>query len=88
MTAITLNELAKRLSEIIEQNRASGWSDRNDLPVVVSVQPPPRKYRQHRRNAKHYPLRYASSAMTGLTDSSGQKLNVVELITNEHEAIN
>ncbi len=63
---MTLKELHKRLGEIISQNDERGWSERNDLPMVVAINPLPRFKGQHYKNAKRFPIKYASSAQCGM----------------------
>lgn len=86
---MTLNQLAARLNEIIEQNKRSGKAERNDLPVVVEINPPPRQKGQHYKNSKSYAIRYAGSAMSTLLSKQSPtgKINVMCLVTNESDRI-
>ena len=56
----TLRQLASRLNEIIAENDARRWSERNDLPAVIAIikHTPTRKVRQ-----TFYEVDYVSSAM-------------------------
>jgi hypothetical protein len=83
MKTTTLKELAARLNSIIAENEARGWSERNDLPVVIEVSPLPRQPRQHFKSAKMYYVDYASSAMTGFTDAAGKRKQAMVINTSE-----
>jgi hypothetical protein len=81
---MNINQLIARLIEVRDQNAAS-WPERNDLPMVVAVEPAVRMKGQRRRNSRYFTLQYASSAMHGLPVNTPEfsKRNALVLVTSE-----
>ena len=57
---MTLRQLHARLGDIIEQNKARGWDERNDLPTSVVVQ-----MGKTWRSEKRFTIINASAGMEG-----------------------
>lgn len=72
---MTLKKLQARVNEIIAENERRGWSDRNDLPVIVRVQ---RRTPTNRVRNRFIPIQYMSSAQLTVYNKK-----CVELIAEE-----
>lgn len=84
---MTLRQLRDRLTAIIEENDARGWSDRNDKPVCVQVHQT-KTPSGRTRKSRFLPIAWAPDSLMGIHAKDGTRVDVIAVDAYDDAQIN